>query len=299
MSRPSVLLLCGGPDAEYAVSLTSAKCVAAALQADGVDVHQIEIDRLEPAALSTLPGEVIFPMLHGPWGEGGPLQEILEQDGRPYVGSGPAAASRCMDKSETKHLARTLGVPTPDWQLVHAPEDRMIAPPLVVKPNDDGSSVDVCKCHTCDEVATATQTLLSHRPEALLERLVVGRELTVGWLDGEILPIVEIRPSDGWYDYAAKYDRSDTAYETDPPLPAHIRSEVVSHTQAVCEALEVRDLARVDFLLDADRPWLLEVNTMPGFTDHSLFPMAAAARGLDMTTLCSRLVETAAARSRC
>ncbi|MCB1281518.1 MAG: D-alanine--D-alanine ligase [Salinibacterium sp.] len=298
--KPSVLVLGGGPDSERPVSLQSAASVASALRASGHEVHPVTIDRPTLPELSAMPGEVIFPVLHGPWGEGGGLQSLIERDGRPFVGCGRNAASMALDKLATKLLAATLGVPTPAACAVRAGSDRCaIEPPVVIKPVFEGSSVGLHLCADDESLSSALDTLDPKLGPWMAERAVRGRELTVGVLasdDGGLraLPIVEVRPKDGAYDFAAKYERDDTVYAVAPELPRGLSAIVGERAVRVAEAMRVRHLARVDFLLDSEgRSWLLEVNTMPGFTSHSLLPMAAKAAGLEMPQLTALLVQRA------
>ncbi len=296
-----VLVLGGGPDAEREVSLQSAAGVASALRETGrFEVIERTIGRLTARELSELPGDVIFPVLHGPWGEGGALQDLLAADGRAYVGCGPIAARVAMDKIATKLLAASLGIPTAPAAVANlADEVCPIGLPAVIKPVHEGSSVGL---HLCLD-ATTWQAGLSAAREAqgrhpsrvcMVERYIKGRELTVGVLDGATLPIIEIVPADGVYDYEAKYTRNDTQYRINPQLPGGLAERLARHASLLFRALGARHLARVDFLLDGGgAAWLLEANTMPGFTSHSLVPQAARAVGLSMPDLCGRLIELA------
>jgi D-alanine-D-alanine ligase len=299
--RTSVLVLGGGPDAEREVSLNSARGVAAALKASGrYQVIEQTIDRPGLSELHGWKGDAVFPALHGAFGEGGPMQDLLEMDGRPYVGCRPRAARLAMDKMATKAIALGLGIPTAEAVVLNAKDENCPVPtPLVVKPVHDGSS---CGLHVCRDAAAwkAARALIGADVEKnpgrayLVERYVPGRELTVGILDGRALPIVEIRAAGGLYDYEAKYTRDDTKYQVNPELPPGVALRVEQAAMALAGAMGVRHLARVDFILDASgTPWLLEINTMPGFTDHSLVPMAARAVGLEMPALCAGLVELA------
>ena len=293
MSGASVAVLMGGPDAEREVSIQSGLAVAAALRDAGWLVHEHVIGKLDEAALRSLTGDLVFPALHGPWGEGGPLQTLLESDGRPFVGSSAAVAALCMDKAETKALAESLGIATPAWSVVRERRGCPLPPPVAIKPNDDGSSIDLHLCDSQSSADEAVNAMVSDRGSALVERWVSGRELTVGVVCGEPLPIIEIVSSSGVYDYAAKYDRDDTRYIVDPPLEDRHRERMIESTRVLCAQAGIRHVARVDYLLDEDGPWLLEINTMPGFTSHSLLPMAADAQRWDMPTLCDRLVRAA------
>jgi len=292
----NMLVLSGGPDAEHAVSLRSGAAVAAALRASGHDVYE-HVLADATLDLNSLPGAAIFPVLHGPWGEGGPLQALLEQDGRPFVGCSSTAAARCMDKVAVKTLAREHDLPTPDWAVLRASDRCPLSPPLVVKPLNEGSSVGLFMCDDLPAVINALEQLSQDHATALVEQRIVGRELTVGLLHGQALPLVEVLPAEGTYDYDAKYERTDTRYVTNPDVDAETTTTCKQIAEAIGRLCTVTDLARVDLLLDENRtPWLLEVNTMPGFTEASLFPMAAQAAGMDMPSLCTSLVQGAIAR---
>ena len=292
----SVLVLKGGPDAEREVSLKSGAMVAAALRNAGIDVNEMTIDRPGLEELRGMRGEVVFPVLHGSWGEGGPLQELLEVDGRPYVGCGPKAARLAMDKIASKALVAEFGVPTPRSQELRNGVEFNLDFPVVLKPADDGSSVDLRICHSMQEVMRARLEIGPRRDRILAEEFITGRELTVGLIDGECLPIIEIRPRDGTYDYEAKYNRDDTQYILDPSLPDGVSEAVRAFSRAAWHAVGCRDLARVDFMLDERGPWFLEINTMPGCTDHSLVPKAAKHAGISMEDLVSGLVRRALSR---
>lgn len=298
MTLPHVAVLMGGPDGEREVSLASGRAVSQALRDGGLHVDEHDVDTVTADMLQHIAADVFFPVLHGPWGEGGPLQEVLATDGRPFVGSGQKAAALCMDKARTKQLASTLGIPTPQWHVTDTPNVTPdITPPVVVKPNADGSSLGLHLCNDVDAMMVAVRDVLTDHQMALIEHRITGRELTVGIVDDQALPIIEISPFAGVYDYEAKYDRNDTAYLIDPPLPAGMAADMCQWAIAVCRQAGVRDLARVDFMVDDRGSWLLEVNTIPGFTAHSLLPKAAGAHGWDMPCLCRKLVDLAAARN--
>lgn len=294
MHMTRVVVLSGGPDAERPVSLASGKGVVEALGAlGGFEVVPLVIDRITADALREHRPEVVFPVLHGRWGEGGQLQEILDATGVPYVGCRPKAAALAMDKLASKLLASGEGVPTPRAQELH-PDDPCDVPlPLVLKPVDDGSSVDLRVCRSAEELATARRELHPRRSRLMAEQFIRGREVTAGILLGEVLPLIEIRPAEGLYDYAAKYARDDTTYVLDPELPAGVTEAIGQFARRVFQRLGCRHLARVDFMVDDRGPWFLEINTMPGFTSHSLLPKAAGAAGLAMPELCARLVRAA------
>ncbi len=296
-ARTTVLVLGGGPDAEREVSLKSAARVAAGLRAAGVyAVEERTIGAVTPAELRALPGDVVFPVLHGPYGEGGPMQDLLEADGRPYVGCRPGAARLAMDKLATKIIGAQSGVLTARACALNPKDDACPLPlPVVVKPVFEGSTIGLFVCRTdADWRRAHAETARSGRP-AMIEAFVTGREITVGVLerDGALapLPIIEITPAEGLYDYEAKYTRDDTTYALNPSLPGRAADEARRAAVTLAEALGVRHLARADFIVDREgRAWMLEINTMPGMTDHSLVPKAAGAEGLDMGALCSHIV---------
>ncbi|MEQ9096413.1 MAG: D-alanine--D-alanine ligase [Phycisphaerales bacterium] len=304
MSSAVVLVLGGGPDAEHAVSLESSAAVARALNESGLYAAELRVfDTLSLDELRALPGDVVFPVLHGPWGEGGPMQRLLEADGRPFVGCGATAARAAIDKMHTKQVALALDIRTGPASILHPLDDAPpIDLPLVLKPVHEGSSVGLAICTTPDQwlagVQAARAAIASGQTTAfMVEPMTRGRELTVGLVAGEALPIVEIAPADGVYDYAAKYARNDTRYVVDPPLPEGVAHRMQRDALRLVQALGCAMLARVDFMLDERHgPVLLEANTMPGFTSHSLLPMAAARTGLAMPALCARLVDDALSR---
>jgi D-alanine-D-alanine ligase len=297
--RIEVAVLRGGPDAEREVSLASGARVLAALRRDPrFKANDHVIDRPERDELLALGADVVFPVLHGPFGEGGELQDRLEAAGLPYVGSGPEASRLAMDKHATKLACKEAGVATAPWATLTEGEPCPITPPLVIKPIAEGSSVGVRICRTPEEVTAARNELQNQHPGLMAESFINGRELTVGIVLDRILPVIEIRTSVDFYDYEAKYERDDTDYLIDPELPEGIRETCLAHARTTFDALGCRDLARVDFMLDEHGPWMLEANTMPGFTDHSLVPMAARHVGLDMTQLCAELVLCALERRK-
>ena len=298
-----ITVLMGGPDREREISLLSGEAVATALEAAPefrvvrrvIDAPELEELR---AMLKEDGCDIVFPVLHGPWGEGGALQELLRTLAMPYVGSGPEAARRGMDKLASKMFASRLGIPTPPAREIIPGDALDLDPPVVVKPTNDGSSIGVRMCRTDQELKDAITELTPLHSRLMCERLIEGRELTVSILGNTTLPAVEILPSEGFYDFEAKYRRNDTTYTVDPPLEKEISRTIARWSMELAGVMGLRDLCRVDWLLDGDQPWLLEVNTMPGMTSHSLLPQAAAAKGIDMTQLCSIAVNQALQRAQ-
>ncbi|MDA1007500.1 MAG: D-alanine--D-alanine ligase [Planctomycetota bacterium] len=300
MSDCVVLVLMGGPDAERTVSINSGTRVAEALRSTGrFEVRAETIDRINGATLASMAADVILPILHGSWGEGGPLQELLEADGRPYMGSGPTAARLAMDKSATKRIAEQLCVSTPRWQEFRLGDRVEIDGSVVVKPLNDGSSVGMSFCANQLEAQSAAEALARTRGRALVEQCIKGREITVGMLGDRPLPLIEIIPAVQYYDYEAKYLRNDTQYRIQPAdLSEAAAREATAATVQLMQAMGCKDVARADFIVEGDRAWFLEINTMPGMTDHSLVPKAAAAAGISFPELCTRLVEMALLRAK-
>ncbi len=294
--KTQVLVLGGGPDAEHDVSLESAKAVAEALRAAGCAVeHRVIPGAVSLAELRAMPGEVVWAVLHGPWGEGGPMQDLCEADGRPYVGCGPKAARTAMDKLATKLLAAQIGVRTAPACAMNGKDAEPPLPlPVVVKPVHEGSTIGLYVCKTAAQYHEAHARSVASGRVCMVEPYVKGRELTVGMVAGDALPIIEIIPAEGLYDYEAKYKRDDTQYIVGPDLPRGVAQRVQQDTVRLAEAIGCGALCRADFILDgAGEAWMREVNTMPGFTSHSRVPKAARKTGLEMPALCERLVRHA------
>jgi D-alanine-D-alanine ligase len=294
---PRVAVLMGGPDQEREVSIASGTAVAEALRESGkVEVVEEVIERVEARYLKSLGVDVIFPVLHGPWGEGGGLQRELDVAGARYVGSSTAAAASAIDKDATKALAVQLGVPTPHWELLRPGDEPTFEGRTVVKPPREGSSIDLFLCDNLDACRARCHELLQRHATIMVEQFIDGREVTVGVVTGTCQPIIEIIPAVEFYDYDAKYNRDDTRYVLNPDIPDSIATACKEHAIRIGAAIGCRDLWRADFILDDRGPWFLELNTMPGFTSHSLLPKAAEAGGCSMAELCCTLVLEALGR---
>jgi len=299
-----ITVLAGGPSSERAVSLESGRAITEALGSLGHEVAMLDITPQDLSALDR-PADVVFPALHGPFGEDGTVQRLMDERGIRYVGSGPEASALAMNKASTKRLCSRADIPTADWCLVTPANLTEVIRSWrhrksVVKPVDQGSSID---CHIVEgpaELASAAESLLRKYGQCLLEKFVDGPELTVGILDGQPLPVIQVVPARNFYDYTAKYQDDHTQYIVNPPLPADLLERVQALSAEAFRALGCRHLARVDWRVEAatGKPYLLEVNTLPGFTSHSLLPKAAAAAGIDFPWLCQRLVELALTDTR-
>jgi D-alanine-D-alanine ligase len=283
-------VLKGGPSAEREVSLRSGAACAEALREAGYEVVDVVIDD----ANFVVPDgtDLAFLAVHGTFGEDGQLQDILSARGIPFTGADAAASRVCIDKDQTKARLAQAGVPVPPGQLVSRIGEITLPLPLFLKPNTLGSSVGSTPVFTPEELAPALASALRYGAPALVERFIRGRELTVGVLGDQVLPIVEIRPLDGFYDYTNKYTKGRTEYfcpaDLSPELTALIQKYALTAHRAVGEAV----YSRIDFLLEKDaNPWCLEINTIPGMTATSLLPKAAAAVGITFPQLCRRIVE--------
>ncbi|MEM1013134.1 MAG: ATP-grasp domain-containing protein [Planctomycetota bacterium] len=306
METLRITVLAGGPDGERGVSLASGRAVAAALANSGHDVHFADAGPGDLAALD-VPCDVVFPAMHGPWGEGGPLQDELEARGLAYVGSRPEPARRAMDKMVAKKVFEEAGLLTPAAVEIDTMEPLSIDRDVVVKPLAGGSSLDVFVRRREQEtnladVDAAVSYLLARYGRCMVEDMVDGIEMTVGILGNEALPPIWIDASNtsaGWFDYGAKYRPDGAPHRFD--VPEFVTTDVLVRLCDVAvkahEKLGCRDLSRADMMVTpAGEIWLLEVNTMPGFTGRSLLPDAARHTGLGFEELCDGLVQRAAAR---
>lgn len=297
-----ITVLRGGPGAEREVSLKSGRAVAAALRLFGHQVFEADISPSDLSALGT-PADMVFIALHGTFGEDGQIQKILDERGLPYCGSGSEASALAMNKVRTKARCIEAGVPTPRFDVALPSRWRHAcanwSPPVVVKPVAEGSSVDCEIVRDAVEFVPAVRRLVRKYGECLIEQYVVGLELTVGMLDREALPPIWIRTARGFYDYQAKYVDNDTEYLFEIPLPASVLRGIQELSARAFSAVGCRDFGRVDWMVDAKthEPYLLEINTIPGFTDHSLLPKAAAQAGIGFGELCQRLAVLAMDRA--
>jgi len=302
MSRPDfgkVAVLFGGRSAEREVSLNSGARVLAALQRQGVDAHPFDpaTRRLDELAAF----DRAFIALHGRHGEDGTIQGALELMGVPYTGSGVMASALGMDKWRSKLLWQAAGLPIPDYAVLEAGSDfarveAELGLPLFVKPACEGSSIGITKVTQPGELGAAHAAAARHDPLVLAERAILGGEYTAAILGDEVLPIIKIEPGTDFYDYEAKYLRDDTVYRCPCGLPEERERELRALALEAFRVLGGRGWGRVDFLMDAacgGRAYLLEVNTSPGMTDHSLVPMAARVAGIDYDELVVRVLALA------
>jgi len=297
-----VAVLMGGWSAERPVSLKSGQAVLAALRARGVDARGLDVDRAVLNVLADGRFERAFIILHGRGGEDGVIQGALELLGLPYTGSGVLASALGMDKLRTKQVWLGAGLPTPPYRLVTSAAELTAAAadlglPLAVKPSCEGSSIGVSRVDAPAQFQSAWERAAACDSAVLVEPWIQGREYTGGWLQGEALPLIRLETPRGFYDYEAKYHADDTRYLCPCGLPAEREREFQELVGQAFAAVDGRGWGRVDFMVDTQgQPWLLEVNTIPGMTDHSLAPMAARVAGLSFEDLVWRILETSLAQ---
>lgn len=290
-----IALLMGGPGSERDVSIASASGVLEALRNAGfTQVTPVLVDSERPAIPEGT--ELCYNMIHGTYGEDGGLQSYLEELGIPYTGAGSATSRNCFDKVLTKKFFIDGGVPTPKSETLTAGQLPTLPVPCVIKPPCEGSSVGVHIVYDAAELPAAMEDAARYGKEILVEEYIKGKELTVAIFNGEALPVVHICPRSGFYDMNNKYPSMYGGVGSDYICPADISPEETQAVQeaavAAYKALNVEIYGRVDVLLTDDgKPYVLEINTIPGMTSASLFPKAAAAAGISYGELCTRIAE--------
>lgn len=298
-------VLMGGISSEREVSLRSGRAVVEALTKSGCVVESVEIntqDRDEIAdILRSLRLGLAFIALHGKFGEDGVIQSILDELNIPYTGSASRVSEVTFNKVSTQKALRAGGLPVADFFVAEAALvdlDAIMATlkdfPVVVKPSCEGSSFGVTVAHVREDLPCALDHAFEYGPQAIIERFIEGRELTVGILDREALPIVEICPHNQFFDYQSKYQKGLTDYIVPAQLPVDVADHVSQIALKAHQTLGCECYSRVDIRLDKDnRPYILEINTIPGFTETSLFPKAARQAGVDFTNVCLKLIQLA------
>jgi D-alanine-D-alanine ligase len=300
----NITVLRGGPSAEREVSLVSGAAVADGLRQAGHSVYESDIapDHLAGLDQTAHPADVIFPVLHGSFGEDGQVQQILEQRKLPFVGSGSEASRLGMDKAATKQAWHAAGLPTPPYAVLTRQTQSQwtrIGAPCAVKALASGSSIDVFICKTTEAAQQAIDAILAHHAEVLIEKFIQGPELTVGLLEEQPLAPIRIVAKRAFFDFDAKYKANDTEHRFDTGLPPKVIEACRTLAREANAVVGARDLARIDIMLDESAgfaPYLLEINTLPGFTPKSLLPEAAAHAGIPFPQLVDRLARRAAQR---
>jgi len=290
-----VAVLLGGDSAEREISLRSGAAVLAALQRRGVEAQGIDAGRDVLQRLQEGAYDRAFIMLHGRGGEDGVIQGALERLGLPYTGSGVLGSALGMDKYRTKLIWRALGLPTPESVLLSHENDLQQADalgyPLIVKPSHEGSSIGMAKVSGASELAAAWQEASRYDAQVLAERWIVGGEYTASILGERALPLIRLETPRTFYDYEAKYQATTTLYHCPCGLAAAQEQALQTLSLRAFAAVGASGWGRVDLMLDqAGQPWLIEVNTAPGMTDHSLVPIAARQAGIDFDELVLRIL---------
>ncbi|MBA0178276.1 D-alanine--D-alanine ligase [Pectobacterium carotovorum] len=298
-----VAVLLGGTSAEREVSLLSGQAVLAGLKEAGINAHAVDTRDVSVTTLKEEGFTKIFIALHGRGGEDGTLQGVLEFLGLPYTGSGVMASALTMDKLRTKQVWQAVGLPVSPYvaldrrQYSETAANALLAKfthlglPLIVKPSREGSSVGMSKVNTLSELPAALEEAFRHDDDILVEKWLSGPEYTVAILGDEVLPSIRIQPAGTFYDYEAKYLSDDTQYFCPSGLPDEQEQTLAGLAMAAYRAVGCSGWGRVDFMLDSDGAfYLLEVNTSPGMTSHSLVPMAARQRGLTFSQLVVKIL---------
>ncbi|HEY6093583.1 MAG TPA: D-alanine--D-alanine ligase [Gallionellaceae bacterium] len=294
-----VAVLFGGRSAEREVSLKSGAAVLGALQRSGVDAHAFDPAQQDLHLLLEQGYQFAFIALHGRYGEDGTVQGALELMGIPYTGSGVMASALAMDKWRTKLVWQGGGLPVPAYTMLSADSDwnavvQQLGLPLFVKPANEGSSVGISKVKRVEDLPAAYAEAAKHDALVIAERFVGGGEYTAAIVGGKALPVIKIEPANEFYDYEAKYLRDDTRYLCPSGLPPEREAEMQRLAQQGFALIGASGWGRVDFLVDdSGKPYLLEINTSPGMTDHSLVPMAARQAGMSFEQLVLQVLELA------
>ncbi|WP_459774650.1 D-alanine--D-alanine ligase family protein [Aquifex pyrophilus] len=283
----------GGKSSEREISLKTGEAVAKALRELGHEVYTFDLTPELPCKLLELKPDKVFIALHGRPGEDGTVQGMLEILGIPYTGSDTIASAVCIDKDFTKRILQREGIKTPKWEVIYEREDlenlNWDTFPAVVKPAREGSSIGLKVVSSFDELKGHVEELLKKTEKVMIEEFIKGRELTVGMLKGEPLPVIEIRPKKGVYDYESKYTKGMSEYVV-------IEDETLTEklheiSKKIYKVLSLKDFARIDFRLSEDGEiYFLEVNTIPGMTELSLLPMSAKAKGIDFRELINIII---------
>jgi D-alanine-D-alanine ligase len=298
-----VAVLLGGTSSEREISLKSGTAVLAALAKRGVDAHPFDPKEKPLTELLSRKFDRVFIALHGPGGEDGTLQGALEFLGLPYTGSGVMGSAIGMDKLRTKRLAASVGIPSAEYLVLRGPQDletciERLGLPLIVKPATQGSSVGMTKVEKAGDLAAAYQAAALLEPNVFAEQWITGAEYTVALLQNRALPSIRIETPATFYDYQAKYFRNDTKYHCPSGLSSEAEKHLANLALATFAAVGAEGWGRADFMMDkTGRPFLLEVNTVPGMTDHSLVPMAARALDISFDQLVWQVLETSFTRT--
>ena len=293
-----VAVLMGGQSAERIISLKSGEAVLAALKEKGVNAVGIDVDENILNTIKESNFERVFIILHGRGGEDGVMQGVLELLGLPYTGSKVLGSALSMDKLRTKQVWLGEGLPTPPYERLNAESNfndvaEKLGLPVIVKPSREGSSIGMTKVEVSSDLESAWEKAVEFDDDVIAEKWVTGDEYTVAILQQEILPAIRLKTPNSFYDYEAKYESNTTTYHCPCGLTAEKEKELQKLAMQAFDALGAEGWGRVDFMMDEQgQPWLIEANTVPGMTDHSLVPMAAKAKGIGFEDLVWKILET-------
>ncbi|MFC0323616.1 D-alanine--D-alanine ligase [Gallibacterium melopsittaci] len=304
LKQEKIAVLLGGNSAEREVSLVSGAAVLEALRSEGFDAHPVDPKTFPVEELKKQGFQRVFNILHGRGGEDGSLQGLLEQLGIPYTGCGVMASALTMDKMRTKLLWKAVGLPTAEMEVITKQTRTELNPeaivaklglPLMVKPSLEGSSVGLTKVKKTEELAAAVDLALTHDDTVLIEEWLAGQEFSIPVLDGEVLPSILIKPAGEFYDYEAKYISDKTQYFCPSGLSEERETELRQLVKRAYDIVGCRGWSRIDVMTNANGEFrLVEVNTNPGMTSHSLFPMAAKVVGYSFSQLVVKILELSA-----
>lgn len=293
-----IAILAGGPSSEREISLKSGRAVYDALKREGCNVEWLELGGEDAEkALRSIPFDIAFIALHGRFGEDGTIQKILERMSIPYTGSGVMASRLALDKIASRRIFKKCRIPVPEYKVLNGRsirEPEGFSWPVVVKPQNEGSSIGLSLARNTREFKRACENAFKYSNKIIMERYIKGREITVGVLGDRVLPVVEIIPKRVFYDFHAKYKDVRTEYKVPAPLPKPLYKKAQNLGLAAHNALNCRDFSRVDMRLGEDNGiYVLEVNSIPGLTERSLLPKAAGAFGITFSELCLKLLQLA------
>lgn len=293
----------GGKSRERVISLRSGKAIFSALKGFGIDVVRLDPAKGLKRLLARFPIDLAFVALHGRGGEDGEIQGVLESQGIAFVGSSAQASALAFDKSRAKTVFDQFKIPTPEYVVLNGRNQNEILdawrPPFVIKPIDEGSSIGVAFIESAASAGKKIKSHLARYKNLLIEKKIAGREFTVGILGDEVLPVIELKPKRAFYDYRAKYTKGLTEYLVPAPIAPALAAQLQALALKTHRVLGLRDLSRVDILLDREaRPYVLEANSIPGFTETSLLPKAANHIGINFEALCLKLLQMAAVRRK-
>jgi len=293
----NVAILMGGTSTEQEISISTGTAVTKACEQLNYRVASVKLnDSIESVLPQLRKMDIVFNALHGGEGENGDIQRCLDKENIVYTGSGPEASALCMNKHLSKKIVSDAGFDTPDWHLINPSDDipKNLTFPVVVKPNDQGSTVGLSIVHTEDTLIPAIARAGVYSDEIMLETFIPGREITVAIVGKDVFPIVEIIPSHELYDYECKYTSGMSRYECPAKIPEALTNQIQNDALRMYEALNCTGYGRVDFRFDDDRRyWFLEMNTLPGMTDTSLVPKAYTAAGGTFSELIKQIITEA------